>query len=158
MPSANRGRTQCLAMLALGVAACLMADAALGQVTQRPPGATSTSTRTRGAGGDPNIRSDDAPNIPDKPPAPEPPGKRTRAVTPVDPGQICVDSRVDLHVKIYVGGAYVGTVSPFGDSCGYYGAGDRRLYARAVFTDGSAAAWGPMTIDATNGFRWTIRN
>ena len=158
MQSTSRERSPWLAVLALAVSTCLMADAAHAQATKRPPGATSTSTRTRGGGGDPNVRSDDALNVPNQTPAPEPLGKSTRAVTPVDAGQICVDSRVDLTVKIYVGGGYVGTVSPFGDSCGFYGAGERRVYARALFTDGSTAAWGPMTVDATHGFRWTIRN
>jgi hypothetical protein len=75
----------------------------------------------------------------------------------VEPGFVCIDSRVDLLVKIYVDGTFAGTVAPWGDSCGHYGTGDRRLYARAVYTDGSYAAWGPVTADATPGFRWTIR-
>lgn len=75
----------------------------------------------------------------------------------VEPGFVCIDSRVDLLVKIYVDGTFAGTVAPWGDSCGHYGTGDRRLYARAVYADGSYAAWGPVTADATPGFRWTIR-
>lgn len=71
---------------------------------------------------------------------------------------MCIDSRVDLYVRIYVGGSFVGTVSPWGDSCGFHGGGDHRMYARAVFTDGSTQSWVPVTGDASSGFRWTIRN
>ena len=92
------------------------------------------------------------------PATPEPAGKSTRGASAVEPGQVCIDSRVDLIVKIYVDGNFVGTVSPWGDACGYYGSGDHRLYARAVFTDGSYQSWGPVSGDASSGFRWTIRN
>lgn len=147
--------------LTLAVVSAALATAAHAQVSQGTPkkvsGATSTSTRTRGGGGDANVRRDEAPNPVDKPPTPEPPGKSTRGLTPVEPGFVCVDSRVDLLVKIYVDGAFAGTVSPWGDSCGHYGAGDHRLYARAAFADGSFSSWGPLTADATPGFRWTIR-
>jgi hypothetical protein len=39
----------------------------------------------------------------------------------------------------------------------HFGTGDRRLYARAVFTDGSLSSWGPVVADATPGYRWTIK-
>ncbi len=123
----------------------------------RVSGATSTSSRTRGGGGDANVRREEGPNAVSKPATPEPPGKTTRGLSPVEPGFVCVDSRVDLLVKIYVNGAFAGTVSPWGDSCGHYGNGENKLYARAVFTDGSFSSWGPLTADATPGFRWTIR-
>ena len=139
-------------------AATLFASADLqAQATKRQAGVTSNSTKTRGGAADANIRRDDAPNALNKPATPEPAGKNTRGASAVEPGQICVDSRVDLIVRIYVDGNFVGTVSPWGDACGYYGGGDHRLYARAVFTDGSYSSWGPVTGDATPGFRWTIR-
>lgn len=134
-----------------------VASTAQAQGTQKVPGVTSTSTRTRGGSGDPNVRSEEMANPLTKTPTPEPPGKSARGVAAVEPGFVCIDSRVDLLVKIYVDGTFAGTVAPWGDSCGHYGTGDRRLYARAVYTDGSYAAWGPVTADATPGFRWTIR-
>ncbi len=75
----------------------------------------------------------------------------------MNPGYICIDSRADLIIKIYVDGNFAGTVSPWGDSCGHYGPGDHRVYARAVFADGSYSSWGPLVVDATPGFRWTVK-
>ncbi len=148
------------ALLGLGLVAATMfvATDVQAQAAKRQAGATSNSTKSRGGSADANVRKDDAPNALNKPATPEPAGKSTRGASAVEPGQICIDSRVDLYVKIYVDGNFVGTVSPWGDACGYYGAGDHRLYARAVFTDGSYSSWGPVTGDATSGFRWTVRN
>lgn len=149
-------------LFALGLtAATLLASTdanAQATATKRQAGATSNSTRTRGGGADANVRRDEAPNAVNKAATPEPAGKSTRGASAVEPGQICIDSRVDLYVKIYVDGSFVGTVSPWGDACGYYGSGDHQLYARAVFTDGSYSSWGPVTGNSSSGFRWTIRN
>jgi hypothetical protein len=139
----------------LGVAMTL-ATSAYAQVLKNG-GATSTSTRTRGGASDVNVRRDETPNALNKAATTEPPSKASRGATTVDAGYICIDSRVDLHVRIYINGSYVGTVSPWGDSCAHYGAGDHRMYARAVYADGSASTWGPLAGDATPGFRWTIR-
>lgn len=138
-------------------ATALMTPTLEAQATKRQPGVTSNSTRTRGGSADANVRQEEAPNALNKPATPEPVGKNTRGASAVEPGQICVDSRVDLIVRIYVDGNYVGTVSPWGDACGFYGSGEHRVYARANFTDGSYSTWGPVTGDATTGFRWTIR-
>ena len=148
------------ALLGVGVAAATLfvAGDLQAQGAKKQAGATSNSTRTRGGGADANVRKDEAPNPVTKAATPEPAGKSTRGASAVEPGQVCIDSRVDLIVRIYVDGQYVGTVSPWGDACGYYGAGEHRLYARAVFTDGSSQSWGPVTGDASSGFRWTIRN
>lgn len=144
-------------VVTLVAASFLVSARAEAQGTRRVNGATSTSTRTRGAGGDPNIRVEEGANPVDKPATPEPPGKNTRGLAAVEKGYMCVDSRVDLLVKLYVDGAFAGTVPPWGDTCIHYGAGDRRLYARALFTDGSVSAWGPVVADVTPGFRWTIK-
>ena len=148
------------ALLGLTIAAAtmLVSGDLQAQAAKKQVGATSNSTRTRGGSADANVRHDDAPNALTKPATPEPAGKSTRGASAVEPGQVCIDSRVDLIVKIYVDGNFVGTVSPWGDACGYYGSGDHRLYARAVFTDGSYQSWGPVSGDASSGFRWTIRN
>jgi hypothetical protein len=148
-------------LLTLGLAAASLlsvADVQAQATAKRAPGATSNSTRTRGGSADANVRRDDAPNALNKPATTEPAGKSTRGGSASEPGQLCVDSRVDLYVKIYIDGQYVGTVSPWGDSCGYYGGGDHTIYARAVFTDGSYSSWGPVTGNTGPGFRWTIRN
>lgn len=141
----------------LTMVALAWAGSAQAQGTGKVNGVTSTSTRTRGGESDPNVRRDEAANPVDKSPTPEPPGKSTRGAVKVDPGYICIDSRADLIIKIYVNGAFAGTVAPWGDSCGHYGPGDHRIYARAVFADGSYSSWGPLLVDATPGFRWTIK-
>lgn len=144
--------------LGLIVVTCFWAGNAQAQGARAGHGATtSTSTRTRGGDADPNVRRDEDANPLNKAPTPEPPGKSTRGATPVDPGYICIDSRADLIIKIYVDGAFAGTVSPWGDSCGHYGPGEHRVYARAVYADRSYAAWGPLVVDATPGFRWTVK-
>jgi hypothetical protein len=144
---------------ALTAAALLGSTALQAQGMKKGNGVSTSGTRSRGAAGaDANIRRDDTPNALNKPATAEPAGKSTRGASAVEPGQICVDSRVDLYVKIYVDGTFVGTVSPWGDSCGYYGDGEHRIYARAVFTDGSSTTWGPVTGDSSSGFKWTIRN
>ncbi len=148
-------------LLGLGLAVATMAVAshanAQAAAAKRTPSASSNGARSRGSGADANIRQDDAPNAVNKAATPQPTAKGTRGASSVEPGQICVDSRVDLYVKIYVDGSYVGTVSPWGDACGYYGPGDHRIYGRALFTDGSSTTWGPVSGDATPGFKWTIR-
>ncbi len=155
-----RKTTMRAALLGLTVAAATLfvSNDVQAQAAKRQAGVTSNSTKTRGGSADANVRRDDAPNALNKPATPEPTGKNTRGASAVEPGQICIDSRVDLYVKIYVDGNFVGTVSPWGDACGYYGSGEHRLYARAVFTDGSYSSWGPVTGDASSGFRWTVRN
>lgn len=147
----------CMLGIGLTMLATTWAGIAQAQATSKAGGVTSTSTRTRGSEADPNVRVDEAANPLDKPPTPEPPGKSTRGATRVDPGYICIDSRADLIIKIYVNGSFAGTVSPWGDSCGHYGPGEHRVYARAVFADRSYSSWGPMVVDATPGFRWTVK-
>jgi len=148
-------------LLGLGLAVATMCMATESQAqaaaAKRTPSASSNGARSRGSGADANIRTDDAPNAVNKPAMAQPAGKATRGASAGEPGQICVDSRVDLYVKVYVDGTYVGTMSPWGDACGYYGQGEHRIYARATFTDGSSTTWGPVTGDATSGFKWTVR-
>jgi hypothetical protein len=130
-----RTNTMRTALLGLSIAAAtmLVSGDLQAQAAKKQAGATSNSTRTRGGSADANIRHDDAPNALTKPATPEPAGKSTRGASAVEPGQVCIDSRVDLIVKIYVDGNFVGT-------------------------DGSYQSWGPVSGDATSGFRWTIRN
>jgi len=51
---------------------------------------------------------------------------------------------------------YVGNVSRFGDSYGYYGCSPRALYARAFFDDGSVISWGPVRRDLCDDFTWRL--
>jgi hypothetical protein len=99
-----------------------------------------TKPTTRGE--DPNIKSDTETNDPNSDlAAPEQKGgAKTRG------GGYCevrFDNRTRWFVKLYVDGIYRGTLSPFGDSIAYTGAGATRVYARADFTDGNYLYWGP---------------
>ena len=63
---------------------------------------TSTSTRTLGGTGDPNVRSEEAANPLTRTRTPGLPGKNARGVAAVEPGFVCIYSRVGLLVKTYV--------------------------------------------------------
>ena len=95
-----RTNTMRVALLGLTVAAATLfiSGDLQAQAAKKQPGATSNSTRTRGTGADANVRHDDAPNAVNKPATTEPAGKSTRGASAVEPGQICIDSRVDLYV------------------------------------------------------------
>ncbi|HEY7568332.1 MAG TPA: hypothetical protein VH762_12215 [Gemmatimonadaceae bacterium] len=112
--------------------------------------------KSRGATADPNVKSDSLPANHANATMPAPPAKggpKTRGATT---GVLHVDNRTLWVIRIYVDGDYVGTVSPYGDSYGYYGCSVRRLYARAVFDDGSYYSWGPSSRDVCDNFTWRL--
>jgi hypothetical protein len=140
-------------------AALLWATTEVGaQQPQERGRSTTAGVRARGGGADANVTKDEATNVAGKAASQQPEAKTTNrgSFTAVAPGQLCIDSWVDLYVRIYVNGEYVGTVSPWGDSCGYYGPGTFRLYAKAVFTDGSYLSWGPINANLTYGYTWQL--
>jgi hypothetical protein len=107
-----------------------------------------TKPTTRGE--DPNIKSDTETNDPKSNlAAPEQKGgAKTRG------GGYCevrFDNRTRWFVKLFVDGVYRGTLSPFGDSIAYTGAGATRVYARAEFDDGSYLYWGPSDYSCYSG-------
>ena len=105
-----------------------------------------TKSTTRGEGADPNIKSDKQTNDPNSTmSAPEQKGgPKTRG------GVLCevrFDNRTRLFIKVYVDGAYRGTISPYGDAVAYTLPGETRVYGRADFEDGSFLYWGPKEYD-----------
>jgi hypothetical protein len=59
-------------------------------------------------------------------------------------------------IKVYINGAYVGAVAPYGKATGEYEAGNYVLYARANFTDGSFLTWGPIAISLDSDYTWKL--
>ncbi|MGH7582252.1 MAG: hypothetical protein ACREL5_03390 [Gemmatimonadales bacterium] len=115
---------------------------------------THVNPKTRGA--DANVKQDSAANVMGhKIAAPAAKGGvKTRGAAMS--GQLHVDNRTDLIIRIYVNGDFVGTVSPWGDSYGYYDCGIS-VYARAYFTDGSFQSWGPVPANVCDGgFTWRL--
>lgn len=101
-------------------------------------------------GEDPNIKNDKETNDPNSElAAPEQKGgAKTRG------GGYCevrFDNRTKFFVKLYVDGAYRGTISPYGDGVAYTGAGTTRVYARAVFDSGDYLYWGPNDYSCYSG-------
>lgn len=109
-----------------------------------------TKSSTRGEGADPNIKNEKETNDPNSDMnAPEKKGgAKTRG------GGYCevrFDNRSRWFVKLYVDGTYRGTLSPYGDSVVYTGAGETSVYGRAQFDDGTFFYWGPKNYDCYSG-------
>jgi|HubBroStandDraft_4_1064222.scaffolds.fasta_scaffold04069_4 hypothetical protein len=139
--------------MALGVTGYAGAQS---QATDHPKSATTKSEKSRGASSAPdeNIKHDNAANDPNAkiaaPPAKG--GTKTR-------GGYCrlhVDNQTQWYISVYFDGDYRGQVSPWGDSYGWVGCGDTKLYGKATFTDGSVLTWGPQIYYINGTFTWTL--
>lgn len=140
-----------LVTIALSSAAFLMA-----QTPQHPTSGDTKSTKSRGSSDakDENIKQDRQPNDPNAKieAPPEKGGPKTRGGS----CRIHIDNRTAFYVDVYTDGQYRGQVSPYGDSIGYVGCGDTRVYGRATFTDGSVLTWGPSVYFVDGSFTWTL--
>ncbi len=97
---------------------------------------------TRGSEADPNIKSDK--QINDLNDQAEAPAQKGGVATRGGGGcEVRLDNRTSLFIKIYVDGAYRGTLSPYGDSVVFVLPGETHVYARADFDDGTFYYWGP---------------
>ena len=105
----------------------------------------------RGGEADPNIKDESTVNSQNQDfPAPkEKSGGTTRGAQGVC--TVILDNQTKWRIQIYVDGTYRGTMAPFGDSTSYTGAGLTRVYARAVFDDGSSLSWGPQDYTCYSG-------
>ena len=92
---------------------------------------------------DPNIKEDDAPNVPN---APKNPPVAKGGGTSKGIGGDCevqFDNQTNLNIKTFINGRYRGTVGEYGDSNLYIVPGYISVYARADFSDGTYLYWGP---------------
>lgn len=111
--------------------------------------------KSRGGGQDENIKSDKETNDPNAIP-PAPPNKGGEKSRGVGACAVFVDNSTGYYIRIYVDGTYRGTISPWGDDYTYTGAGPTRLYAVAVFEDGSRLTWGPRVVDCYSSYSWRL--
>jgi hypothetical protein len=97
---------------------------------------------TRGSEADPNIKSDKQTNDPNA--EIEAPSQKGGATTRGGGNcEVRLDNRTSLFIKVYVDGAYRGTLSPYGDGVVFVLPGETHVYARADFDDGTYYYWGP---------------
>jgi hypothetical protein len=114
--------------------------------------------KSRGGGGpDANIKSDSEKNDPGKQ-VPAPAAKGGEKTKGSGPGSCAVifDNRSSWYIRLYIDGAYRGTIAPWGDSYAYTGSGTTQLYAAAVFNDGSSYTWGPRSASCYGTFTWQL--
>lgn len=108
--------------------------------------------KTTERGSDPNVKDESMVNSQNQEaagPANKDAGGATRGAAGVC--RVKVDNWTPWKIQIFVDGTFRGMVSPWGDGVTYTGAGPTRVYARAVFDDGSALNWGPKDYDCFSG-------
>lgn len=67
------------------------------------------------------------------------------------------DNHTPWYIRVYVNGTYQGTMRPWGDySVRLPSSGSYRLYAKAVFDDGSYKYWGGISRFINGGFTWNL--
>jgi hypothetical protein len=111
--------------------------------------------KSRGGGADENIKSDSDANDANKPVA-APANKGGERSKGVDACAVVVDNRTGWYVRIFVDGTYRGTIAPWGDAYCYTGAGTTKLYAVAMFSDGSRYTWGPGNVECYGRYTWQL--
>lgn len=138
----------------LAAAFCLMLGTAIIGSAQKPDKAKTIDLKsTRGEntrGKDKNIKQGEKANSPNAkvdPPAAKGGTSRGKG----DGCRVEFDNSTSWFIKVYVDGAYRGTMAPWDDSYVYVYPGDTRVYARADFTDGSYRYWGPREYDCRDG-------
>jgi hypothetical protein len=126
-----------------------------GMHAQQPGQTVTKGQRSRGAEST-NITKPRAPNRIDaaKPAPPAKGGERARGVAAV--ARLTVDNWTPWYIDVYVDGEFGGTVSAWGDGYVWVSSGQRRLYARADFDDGSVIDWGPVSINLSDSYTWKL--
>jgi hypothetical protein len=86
---------------------------------------------------------------------PKPQAKTRGDVYGSNYSDIIVDNYTGYSIDIYVDGSFRGTIAPYDKKVTWAVPGNTRLYAKAVFNDGSYIYWGP-TVTYT-GYEYTWR-
>ncbi|MBS1553313.1 MAG: hypothetical protein JSU09_00180 [Bacteroidetes bacterium] len=89
-----------------------------------------------------------------KTPKPEP--KSRGDVYGPDYSDIIVDNFTGYYIDIYVDNEYRGTLSPWDKKTTWAVPGRTKLYAKAVFDDGSYKYWGPSMVNAGYEYTWSL--
>jgi hypothetical protein len=112
---------------------------------------------TEGKGADPNVKKDKAKsNMVSQKNQTTPPATRG-SVYGSDYCDVTIDNWTSYILDIYVDGDYRGTIGPWDNRVTWAVPGRTKLYARAVFDDGSYSAWGPTYIDAGYSYTWKLK-
>lgn len=69
---------------------------------------------------------------------------------------VVIDNWTGYYVDIYVNGNYRGTVAPWDKKVTWAIPGSNRLYAKAVFNDGSYLYWGPKATYTGYQYSWRL--
>ncbi|MEW6129174.1 MAG: hypothetical protein AB1757_19195 [Acidobacteriota bacterium] len=115
----------------------------------------SHAQKSRGGGADENIKSDSDTNSTSSN-IPAPPKKGGARSKGAGTCAVFVDNRTGFYIRIYVDGSYRGTLSPWGDAYCYTGSGATKLYAVAIFDDGSRFTWGPNAVNCLDSYTWRL--
>jgi len=113
---------------------------------------TDNASKSRGSGEDENVKDAKAHNNPD---IMGQDMEKTRTATT----KVIVKNKTGWYVDVYNDGYFQGTISPYGDGY-FYDYGDSiKLYAKAVFDDGSYYYWGPKYVsnDEYYSYTWTLK-
>jgi hypothetical protein len=111
--------------------------------------------KSRGGGADENIKSDSETNSTSNN-LTAPPKKGGARAKGAQSCAVIVDNRTPFLIRIYVDGTYRGTISPWGDAYCYTGSGATKLYAVAMFDDGSRLTWGPNVVSCGTSYTWRL--
>jgi hypothetical protein len=66
---------------------------------------------------------------------------------------VVIDNWTDHNIDIYINGNYRGSIAPWDKRVTWAIPGNNKLYAKAVFRDGSYKYWGPR--NTTTGYNYT---
>lgn len=111
--------------------------------------------KSRGGGADENIKSDNETNSASNN-MQAPPKKGGARAKGAGTCAVIVDNRTPFLIRIYVDGTYRGTISAWGDAYCYTGSGATKLYAVAMFDDGSRLTWGPNLVNCGDTYTWRL--
>lgn len=87
---------------------------------------------------------------------PKPEVKSRGDVYGPDYSDIIIDNNTGYYMDIYVDGEFRGTVNPWDERTTWAVPGRTKLYAKAVFDDGSYKYWGPSTVNSGYEYTWKL--
>jgi hypothetical protein len=79
--------------------------------------------------------------------------KESGEVYGMEYSDVVIDNWTDHNIDIYINGNYRGSIAPWDKRVTWAIPGNNKLYAKAVFRDGSYKYWGPR--NTTTGYNYT---
>ena len=87
---------------------------------------------------------------------PQPQAKTRGDVYGSSYSDIIVNNYTGYSIDIYVDGSFRGTIAPYDKKVTWAVPGNTRLYAKAVFNDGSYTYWGPTVTYTGYEYTWKL--